>query len=816
MEKVKLIGTDGKTITLQENTFDSSNEYITRSSSGHDSEEYAYVKPFDALDKTTVNEYNLSNDTYSTTFTTIKYGYDPLGERLMSVSAMDGSHKVATHWIGYNSIGIASASDGISKYYFEGSHATEKYTFGVTEDTSKIKLQTASVYNKTKTNEIYRTNGSVTDKYESTYDNYGRLSYVIYNSDVKVVVDYESGSKLSGFCAGVSNIYDGYTDRDITYIYTDGVQTGWETDNFKVKTVNGVKQYAIGGKKAYGTKYKYDTKKYGSPRVTEIRSISDTGGYEMPEVSFISTYDYNKIGLLEHKKEAGIDYNYTYVESGTRTLPLVKSCTFKSHLSGGLNGSWEYDYDNCGNIKTITKTVNGETETKTYKYDKFGRLIDENGNKYIYDEYGRMKVKGICDCKYDKRGRLIKFQLSNLDYDNYGNCIQKDETIYSYTRGNLLERISGLENVSGDVIYTYDLNGVRYSKTVNGVTTTYYYDGDKLIGEDRSNGIKLRYFYDEQGVCGFKHIKNGLEQDFRYVRNILGDVEYLLDSQGKVVAEYYYDIWGNSMLVRDFTGYGEINPFRYRGYYYDTESRLYYLITRYYDPRLGVFLTRDSTEYLEPDQIGGVDLYAYCGNNPIMYVDPTGHFAISLLVIGFIVGAAIGFGGSAISQGVTNGWNNINWGQAGFDALIGGLTGLIGGSGIGIVGSTIVGGLLGFVGSAGGDLIASGGNFNEINWGKAAIMGVIGSITGLIAGAGTGNVKAMSRAINDGKSWGAKTFINFGVSIADKGASQLARQTAALYFANAVLGYKVKAFTYVFAGLIASNTASAIMNKFWR
>ncbi len=644
LNKVTLIGTDGKTITLQENTFDSSNEYITRSSSGYDSEEYAYVKPFDALDKTTVNEYNLSNDTYSTTYTTVKYGYDPLGERLMSVSAMDGSHKSATHWIGYNSIGIASASDGLSKYYFEGSHATEKYTFGVTEDTAKIKLQTASVYNKTKTNEIYRTNGSVTDKYESTYDNYGRLSYVIYNSDVKVVVDYESGSKTSALCAGVSNIYDGYTDRDITYIYTDGVQTGWETDNFKFKTVNGVKQYAIGGKKAYGTKYQYDTKKYGSPRVTEIRSISDTGGYEMPEVSFISFYDYNKFGLLEHKKEAGIDYNYTYVESGTRTLPLVKSCTFKSHLSGGLNGSWEYDYDNRGNIKTITKTVNGETETKTYKYDKFGRLIDENGNKYIYDEYGRMKVKGICDCKYDKRGRLIKFQLSNLDYDNYGNCIQKDETIYSYTRGNLLERISGLENVSGDVIYTYDLNGVRYSKTVNGVTTTYYYDGDKLIGEDRSNGIKLRYFYDEQGVCGFKHIKNGLEQDFRYVRNILGDVEYLLDSQGKVVAEYYYDIWGNSMLVRDFTGYGEINPFRYRGYYYDTESRLYYLITRYYDPRLGVFLTRDSAEYLEPEEVGGVDLYAYCYNNPIMYSDPTGNmpFLLTVFLLSLAAGAISG------------------------------------------------------------------------------------------------------------------------------------------------------------------------------
>ena len=210
------------------------------------------------------------------------------------------------------------------------------------------------------------------------------------------------------------------------------------------------------------------------------------------------------------------------------------------------------------------------------------------------------------------------------------------------------------------------LNGVRYSKTVNGVTTTYYYDGDKLIGEDRSNGIKLRYFYDEQGVFGFKHIKNGLEQDFRYVRNILGDVEYLLDSQGKVVAEYYYDIWGNSMLVRDFTGYGEINPFRYRGYYYDTESRLYYLITRYYDPRLGVFLTRDSTEYLEPEEVGGVDLYAYCYNNPIMYIDPTGHFAITTsFIIGLLVTigccAAVGAVAGGVSAAVNNEniWNGI-------------------------------------------------------------------------------------------------------------------------------------------------------------
>ncbi len=120
------------------------------------------------------------------------------------------------------------------------------------------------------------------------------------------------------------------------------------------------------------------------------------------------------------------------------------------------------------------------------------------------------------------------------------------------------------------------------------------------------------------------------------------------------------------MLVRDFTGYGEINPFRYRGYYYDTESRLYYLITRYYDPRLGVFLTRDSTEYLEPEEVGGVDLYAYCYNNPVMYSDPNGHFAITTsFIIGLLVTigccAAVGAVAGGVSAAVNNEniWNGI-------------------------------------------------------------------------------------------------------------------------------------------------------------
>jgi len=824
LEKVKLIGTDGKTITLQENTFDSSNEYITRSSSGYDSEEYAYVKPFDALDKTTVNEYNLSNDTYSTTFTTIKYGYDPLGERLMSVSAMDGSHKVATHWIGYNSIGIASASDGLSKYYFEGSHATENYTFGVTEDTAKIKLQTASVSGKTKTNKFYRTNGRITDTVQSEYDKYGRFEREWYNGELKVLVDYESDSKTSGFCAGVSYIWDGYTNHDITYEYENGNLKSWETDGFKVETVNNGKKYTFSDDEMYIVENKYDDEKVNSPRTKEVNAYVHLHDHSTKMGNYSCAYErYTKTGLLEFKSTWRGNYTYSYLTH--KNCPLIYSCNFiKKDSNNNVSVEsyrieWDYQYDSIGNIKTISKYEDGTKTTKTYSYDKFSRLINEDGKTYRYDEHGRMKRNGSDECKYDARGRLVNFGSTVLTYDNYGNRTRKGEyEVYEWERGNKLKKITLYPHT--EIEFTYDYKGIRSTKSISIAGqqeeyTRYYYDGDKLIGEDRSNGIKLRYFYDEQGVCGCKYKDAEKTKYITYIKNIFGDIEYLQNGDGEIYGSYEYDAWGNCTIKSDPYGIANINPFRYRGYYYDADSKLYYLITRYYDPHTANFLSMDSAEYLSPEEVGGVDLYAYCYNNPIMYVDPTGHFAISLLVIGFIVGAAIGFGGSAISQGVTNGWNNINWGQAGFDALIGGLTGLIGGSGIGIVGSTIVGGLLGFVGSAGGDLIASGGNFNEINWGKAAIMGVIGSITGLIAGAGVGNVGKMNEAINAGKSWGAKTFINFGVSIADKGASQLARQTAALYFANAILGYQIQAFIKVFGLQIGNIVFNGGLTAIW-
>ena len=98
------------------------------------------------------------------------------------------------------------------------------------------------------------------------------------------------------------------------------------------------------------------------------------------------------------------------------------------------------------------------------------------------------------------------------------------------------------------------------------------------------------------------------------------------------MVKYTYDAWGNhevsevnGVIITDMSHIGNLNPFRYRSYYYDTDTKLYYLKTRYYDPEIGRFMTIDGIEYLDPDTINGLNLYAYCVNNPVMNVDPNGN-----------------------------------------------------------------------------------------------------------------------------------------------------------------------------------------------
>ena len=360
-------------------------------------------------------------------------------------------------------------------------------------------------------------------------------------------------------------------------------------------------------------------------------------------------------------------------------------------ISYGSKQKINYKYDNMGNICEIREN---DKLVSRYTYDALNRLVRED-NKMLnqtvvitYDNNGNIlsRVKypfTLNDSRYldeiedsniqraeytYENGRLASYNGSTLEYDAIGN-----PTLY---KGKTLTWSFGKRLASyGTNIFEYDFDGSRLRKN----NTNYIYDNDgKLIRQENisdSNDF-INFIYDESGVIGFLH--NYVH--YFYKKDILGNVIELLDTSGNTMVKYTYDAWGNH-TVTDYTefGLGNINPIRYRGYYYDTETGLYYLKSRYYDPQTGRFISMDDISYLDPETINGINLYAYCLNNPISYADPYGNLPFFILTA--IIGAVIGVGITAAVDYIPDQEFDLHWSWYVFGGAIGALVG----TGIGMI-----------------------------------------------------------------------------------------------------------------------------------
>ena len=175
--------------------------------------------------------------------------------------------------------------------------------------------------------------------------------------------------------------------------------------------------------------------------------------------------------------------------------------------------------------------------------------------------------------------------------------------------------------------FTYDADGNRITKTVNGTTTTYTCVDGRVTHE--TNGTDtIHYRYDTNGTLLSMNL-NGTE--YYYLYNGQQDVIGLYDASGNVVVEYTYDAWGRPLTTAGSLGdtVGEKNPYRYRGYRYDAESGLYALQSRYYNSSIGKFICADSI-FDGMNRPNGVNMLAYCRNRPVIMVDDTGCDAILL------------------------------------------------------------------------------------------------------------------------------------------------------------------------------------------
>lgn len=185
-----------------------------------------------------------------------------------------------------------------------------------------------------------------------------------------------------------------------------------------------------------------------------------------------------------------------------------------------------------------------------------------------------------------------------------------------------------MQKSSADISFTYNVDGIRTSKTVNNVEHIYTLEGSRIVSEAWGDNL-LIYLYDESGApIGMQYRNTTYAKDrfdtFYYEKNLQGDVVAVYNSSGTKVISYTYDAWGNQTVTwhnsYSTNFYASYNPFRYRGYYYDTDTGFYYLQSRYYNPQWGRFLNADG--YVSTGSgLLGYNMYTYCLNNPITKID---------------------------------------------------------------------------------------------------------------------------------------------------------------------------------------------------
>ncbi|WP_438848863.1 RHS repeat domain-containing protein [Anaerocaecibacter muris] len=464
---------------------------------------------------------------------------------------------------------------------------------------------------------------------------------------VKSVVDILTNLKLLEYTYEndkVIQMNDGISNLTYNYTYTDGnlTKTAYAIHgtNVEYRVAYDEKDSATSSSIVIGNGLPrtctntYEDEIIGTRHILKSQTLPN-GVTLKPELDALG-----RLSGIEHVSGINtlLNENRYYVKRGDRTCNLISSERYG--INGELTEQTKYIYDKAGNVSEVYE--NGRLYAR-YFYDGLSRLIREDniafntttiftydvgGNITAKNEYaftlGDIKdktpisikaysyvAKGWRDqmtvydgerCVYDKLGRPTTYRNNTLEWDKYGP-------------------LTGFENIAS---YRYNAQGIRIAKTVNGKTTKFFLDGTKIVRSVIDNEEDIWYNYGVNGIQGIT--VNNVEYMFR--KNIMGDVTHIYKlNNGKLslAAKYVYDAWGKCAVenVSNET-IGDINPIRYRGYYYDKETALYYLNARYYDPEVGRFISADSTQYLEPNTINGLNLYAYCGNNPVMFIDPHG------------------------------------------------------------------------------------------------------------------------------------------------------------------------------------------------
>ena len=579
---------------------------------------------------------------------------------------------------------------------------------------------------------------TLTSRFTNCSDTEGIGFYYTYNGKGKLVriemksVTIADGAVTGGTLLSSENyLYDG-SDRLIRVVETDGDNVVLHDFSWTYDAKDNVTALteSIGGK-SFSYTYAYDDD--SRPTSFGYGDVTKQITYDGHGRSSGTTVKNGSSTVL------GTGYAYRDVDS-TYTTTQVKAVT---NSYGGNTANFNYTYDANGNILSVSGA-----QAVTYEYDDLGQLVweknatagkawnctyDNGGNILSRTEYtcsssGTVSGSGTTtsytygDAEWGDL--LTAYNGEAISYDGIGNPLSYRGWTMSWQGGR---QLASMTKGNDTISFVYKESGLRTNKTVNGVTHNYVWQGSKLAA-DITDTYALYFHYDSTGdVIGFTRTANGTDTEYFYVKNLQGDILKVITATGTEAATYTYDAWGKLLTA---TGdLADINPLRYRGYFYDTETGLYYLQSRYYDPEVGRWINADNQIAGVGGDVMGYNMFTYCMNNPAEMSDSSGSWprwatklaaAVAVVAvvavvaavtvatagagtaiaavavgaakgaaIGFAVGAATGAAGGAISHRISTG----SWNGAGEAALNGMANGALSGAVSGAITGGITGGL---------------------------------------------------------------------------------------------------------------------------
>ena len=658
-ETVTIPNSEGEP-TVEEYNYDENGNLDTHVVDNEVKSSYTYIKPN--------NNWLIATETsngYKTTYT-----YNPETDELVSkvkspsdnvdvviesdsYEYSDGNVTKHTHTENGTSLTYHYGTNGeISKVEHNG--FAYNYEYDAFSNTTSVKVGDQSLvgytYQQDKSKVASMTYGN-DDKVTYTYDNYGGISkktvsdkisdgstkdhYYTYFTDGEGRTVYEEDSPSH------QETYYLYDDEGT--LYGERVNATTTNNTYRNRLYEVINNFDDNGnvvKNALRSQSGLLTTYYAYDSVTNLpSSITLFGGKQV-------SYNYDDEGTLTGRSlstSTPVAEGFNYNDKG-----LISTHT----IALGTNSDvYSYTYDDNANITEIKL---GDTVQQSYEYDALNQLIRENDRDtgktviYSYDGYGNITSKteyaftlGELGAVVDTisyayndtawKDKLTSYDGQGITYDEIGNPTSYMGADMTWAGRYLTSYVKGNTAVS----YTYDSDGLRTSKTVNGVKHNYYYVDGQLRYERNGDNYEIYYTYDADGrpvLATKRDLVAKKNYQYYLITNTRGDVIETRDDYGNVNAKFVYDAWGKLISVTDANGnalstdsFAYQISLKYRGYVYDNETSLYYLQSRYYDPETGRFLNADDVECIGLlNTMCSLNLFAYCGNQPVDRYDYSG------------------------------------------------------------------------------------------------------------------------------------------------------------------------------------------------